>query len=683
MSSALRRLLRAEPLAIDPRALGAFRVAMALALLGDLASRWAVLREFYTNEGVIPNHNHLFVQRDTGRVWSLLHSFSTEGDAKVAFAFILGFYLLFLVGKWTRVAHALSLVSFVSLVGRNVLLEGPGTQLGVALLAVSLLLPCGSRLSLDALGAALRARDEHRPEELAARLRPEVSDEDADRVDAARLPGWSPASVAAVGLLAVFSVVHLSLALRRTGPAWADGSALRLALWDPLSASAFGAASRDAGWVPLLGRALRPLELAIAVLPWIPVGTRFVRPVALALSLGHALALAALHQAGIFPWALAAASLLLLPRSLFAHLAAHPSPSRRRTVIFDEDCGICLFLARVLARLDLRGHLVLQGNGGLRSLWVQGWAPGTPKKSKKRPAPAGLSLREMPAEVTPELVSETVVVVDDRGRVHTRARAVAAAIEALPLGFLVARPMRAPGISHALDALYGVVARNRIEIGVGLGFAACGVPLPAGQEPPPPPAFAAPPSTRLHRLVTGLARELAAAAIVLVVLLQSAKQNPLPARPAVPPSLDAAAAWLRLGCSWSVGTEPAERPGLFVIDAVGKDGATLDPLTLEPPRAEPLAPGVFRLGPHWALFLDRMRRPESEPFRKAFRDFVTRGGRRVGKPAEVGVTAYEAYWVTQAIPAPGQAPDAASIDKQKLFGVGRASGLKPVRPVAP
>ena len=78
-----------------------------------------------------------------------------------------------------------------------------------------------------------------------------------------------------------------------------------------------------------------------------------------------------------------------------------------------------------------------------------------------------------------------------------------------------------------------------------------------------------------------------------------------------------------------------------------------------------------------------MRRPESEIFRKAFRDFITRGGRRVGKPADVGVTAYEAYWVTQAIPPPGGAPDASSIDRQKLFGVGRTSGLKPVRPVSP
>ena len=71
------RSLRDHYLRIDARSLGLFRVAFAILLIGDLLRRWRWLRAFYSNEGVLPNHNHLFnlIQRGTDQVWSVYHAF--------------------------------------------------------------------------------------------------------------------------------------------------------------------------------------------------------------------------------------------------------------------------------------------------------------------------------------------------------------------------------------------------------------------------------------------------------------------------------------------------------------------------------------------------------------------------------------------------------------------------------
>ena len=54
------KALKDHYLRIDARSLGLFRVLFGLVLIGDLLRRWVWLRDFYSNEGVLPNHNHLF-----------------------------------------------------------------------------------------------------------------------------------------------------------------------------------------------------------------------------------------------------------------------------------------------------------------------------------------------------------------------------------------------------------------------------------------------------------------------------------------------------------------------------------------------------------------------------------------------------------------------------------------------
>src|SRR6187401_85054 len=114
--------LRDHYLRIDPRSLGLFRVLFGLVLIGDLVRRFRWLKDFYSNEGVLPNHNHLFNLRDKVDVWSALHAFSSPGENAFAFAWTLVFYVGFLLGWHTRVFQVLALVMLVSLGERNILL---------------------------------------------------------------------------------------------------------------------------------------------------------------------------------------------------------------------------------------------------------------------------------------------------------------------------------------------------------------------------------------------------------------------------------------------------------------------------------------------------------------------------------------------------------------------------------
>src|SRR5262249_27699106 len=152
------KALRDHFLRIDARSLGLFRIAFGLVLLFDLFRRWRWLRDFYSNDGVLPNHNHLFNLRDTGQVWSIYHAFSSPGENHFAFALTLIFFVIFLLGFKTRVFHALSLILLVSLTGRNILMENAGTYASIALLAFTLFLPLGSRFSVDSLRASFDNR---------------------------------------------------------------------------------------------------------------------------------------------------------------------------------------------------------------------------------------------------------------------------------------------------------------------------------------------------------------------------------------------------------------------------------------------------------------------------------------------------------------------------------------------
>ncbi|PAU84862.1 deoxyribonuclease HsdR [Halorubrum salipaludis] len=142
---------RARPhLGIDPRALGAFRIAVALLLLGDLlVYRLPAVRTFYTDDGVLPRSTlaevlplleRVSIHAVSGSAWVQTGLLATAVCAAGCL----------LVGYRTRTSTGLSLVLLASLYARNPYVINGGNTILVVFLFLSLFLPLDARWSLNA-----------------------------------------------------------------------------------------------------------------------------------------------------------------------------------------------------------------------------------------------------------------------------------------------------------------------------------------------------------------------------------------------------------------------------------------------------------------------------------------------------------------------------------------------------
>ena len=562
--------LRSTYLRIDARSLGVFRIAMAAALIGDWWVRWTDLRAFYSNEGVLTNHAHLYSvlrQDPPERVWSVYHAFSSPGENRVAFVLTLLVYFLFLIGFKTRVFHVLSLALLVSLAGRNVLLDSPSTHLAIGLLAATAFLPCGSRFSIDSLRASFARRDEKDATALNDRAPPSEK-----ALAAERSPGWSPTSLAALAVLLQLAIVFVAIARQQHGEKWLSGTALHYGLWVERYVSDLGMVVRKAppGLLSIWSRLLRFTPWIVPALIFVPA-PRYVRPVAFWLTLIYGLSYGLLFSFGLWGWTFAAAAFLLIATESWDAWQSRWAKGRALTVIYDADCGICLWLTRLLKRLDLRGHLTFQGNDALAvppgqkppyRTTAEGEEP--QRALYRRAKPGGpVETAPLPAEITDELVTGTVVAVDEKGRVFTEGQAVAAIVRSLPLGALLSLPLRIPGTKGLWNALYRLVPPRRFAISEALGMGACGVP--AGGAPVETSSAAEPevaPAVRTRRAITGLVREVGAVTLLLALVAQAAKSNPLPSALSIPQNSVFAAitGWSRMGARYDVlAPEPPPR----------------------------------------------------------------------------------------------------------------------------
>ena len=151
--AALRESLReraAPSLGIDPRALGAFRIAVALLLLGDLlVYRLPAVRTFYTDEGVLPRSTlgEVFPLLETVSIHAI--SGSTWVQAGLLAVGVCAAACL-LVGYRTRLSTGVSLVLLASLYARNPYVINGGNTILVVFLLLSLSLPLDVRWSLGA-----------------------------------------------------------------------------------------------------------------------------------------------------------------------------------------------------------------------------------------------------------------------------------------------------------------------------------------------------------------------------------------------------------------------------------------------------------------------------------------------------------------------------------------------------
>ncbi len=608
----------------DLRWLGVFRIFFGLLLIADLVRRWAAATDFYTNDGVLPNHFSLF--RPLGReVFSIYHAFSTLPEVNVAFGLTLLVFLAFTLGYRTRLFHALSLLCITSLNSRNLLLENGGTVVMNLLCFWTLFFPLGRRLSLDALFKSLQREREQGAADLNRRT--SLSDE---------AQGFY--SLVVFALLLQWSAIYFFNVVHKTGVGWRNGSAIHWFLYQDRIVTWFGIFAREhAPYWLLRGFAYATLvvEGALAGVLLVPFGQVWFRRLAFVLAVGLHGAIAATSRLGPFSYAMTAFFIWTLSAQDFRWLGRRlVSPAPHLTLIYDADCGICFQICRILKRLDLQQHLRFVGND---------------------------QRDQIPVEISDALMDQTVVVID-RGRHLTHERALSAILTALPLwSFGLGLWLRVPGLSRLGRRLYAIVVRNRYDISAYLGFGVCGVkragPLPAAAPAEPEPANA----ERLWPSVLRSPRIFVREALVLIVAVMSTNQLLMDndwARRRVPNAsqpalLQSVVDRLRLYQGWRMfAPEPPYEDGRLVVDARTIDGRKVDPLTNGAPEFDPETPVGWGHSQLWCDYHLKMYFARYAANRQHLKDYLLNWHLRTGRP-EDRLVAFEVWWVNDKSPPPG------------------------------
>ncbi len=418
-AAALRRRLVARTLTIDARSLGLGRIGLALVLLFDLLRRIPILRLFYSNEGLLPNHTLLW-RPPTQWMFSFFFMASLPDEAAICFVICGLIYLALLVGWRTRLMQFLALVCVLSLHSRVTLLENGGDWMLGELTLWTAFLPLGRWFSVDAVRASLRRHPETTAAELADRhpaepgpsiapeltqspesppaatdfaqgaeiasgedgLRPSEpiaggpgSSQGPDKIAGGLRPpepiagGAGPSqgpdndvvTLAAFALVLQLATSYFFNAIQKGGPTWRSGSAVHYVIYQNRMVTWFAVWMR--GHLTLaLSRVLSYAALAtegmLPALLLLPLPRIWSRRIAVLAIIGLHVGFQCFINLGVFSWAMIGYTPFLLTAadwSLFARLAARRG--RRTTVAFDAGCGVCFQLARVLARLDVLGRL--------------------------------------------------------------------------------------------------------------------------------------------------------------------------------------------------------------------------------------------------------------------------------------------------------------------------------------
>jgi hypothetical protein len=336
----------------DARWLGLFRIGFGLVLLADLARRWAEAREYYSNEGFLPSHFSLF--RPLGdHLFSLYHAFSTLAEVNVAFALTGLVFLSYTLGYRTRISQVLAALLITSLNSRNLLIENGGDVVVNLLAVITAFLPLGRRFSIDALLLSMRTAKETGPAELNDRSFGGVAD-------------VAVVSMAVPLLLFQLFVIYFFNAVHKSGQGWKNGFAIHYFLQQDRIVTGFGVLVRDNA-PPWLLRGLTHgaimVEHMLPALLISPIAHDWTRRLAIVLALVLHGGIALTSRLGPFSYVMVLFFVLFLGEGDYQLLSRwFGHPRRKRTVIYDADCGVCLWLARLIKRLDPFACLTFVGN---------------------------------------------------------------------------------------------------------------------------------------------------------------------------------------------------------------------------------------------------------------------------------------------------------------------------------
>jgi predicted DCC family thiol-disulfide oxidoreductase YuxK len=625
-NSPRKALVRAY-LTIDGRSLGLFRIVLATLMIVDLVRRFPHVRDFYTNAGVLPNHTVLW-RPQVARLFSVFFPASLAHEVWILFAICAFCYVALFVGWRTRLFQVLSFLAATSLHNRDVFTENWGAVAMGALMAWTVFLPLDRRFSVDALRKSLRARPNEQPEDLTPERLPE--------------PDPRPAvSLACLGVLLQLAVIYWFNYIHKSGQTWQDGTAIHYVLWQERIVTHLGLWARetlpDAVWFGL-SKGTLVVECAAPFLIMSPVLRDWTRGIAIVLLAGLHTGIALVVNVGVFSGSMMAYYPLLITEGHWRLLnRLVPRRGRRRTVYFDASCGVCFQIVRVLARMDVHRRLT----------WV-----------------SNLDAAALPADVPPELLERTILVVDpERNRRWTRSDAFAQIFGALPLGRLWAWPLLVPGLRQLAGVAYDAFARNRTSISTSFGLAACGIPVKKAALAPDAASDAEDSETPLRawsRAQLSFLRELGVALVMFIFAADLSVANagvPEALRwNSRPPWMVSAVMYPHIFQSWSMFSPDAPlRDYMVVVDAVTREGRHVDPLNEVASRVATLPVDDIpkRLG-HDSFWCDYILRiPNMPAYHQAFLEWIQKYPERTGHPGDA-IVSFQAWNLEHASPPPGE-----------------------------
>jgi predicted DCC family thiol-disulfide oxidoreductase YuxK len=290
-------------------------------------------------------------------------------------------------------------------------------------------------------------------------------------------------------------------------------------------------------------------------------------------------------------------------------------------VYFDADCGICLFISRLLKRLDPLERLTFQAN----------------------------SAESAPADVK-ALASETVVVKNEQGATFTKSGALSAVAASLPLLKPLGLILSIPFIRWLADRGYEAVSRHRAAISVWFGFEACGVSHDVPSEVGNPEW----PIPELERALVGLRESVALLFLLVAAVALVGRMND----ESRPQGLEAAAysfvAYPRAYQDFKLfAPDPPKRMGTVVVEAQTTRGAKFDPLTGQPPlegldpkKRDPRA----RPSPLMAAYFSSINQPSKVIYVDELRNYLQKLGDQ--RDPSDKVAWFNVNWIEAPIPPP-------------------------------
>jgi len=611
---------------VDPRSLGVFRILLGLVLVHDVARRWPDLVDHYSNAGWLTNHFALF-RPMSDHLFSLYLAFSTPTEVHVFAALHLLVNGLLLIGWQTRLMQFLAFILIVSLNSRNIMLENGGFVVVHLVALWTLFLPLGRRFSVDAL---LRSLKERREGTLAGLNDPSEADSRTSPI----------VSLAVTVIILQFACIYYFNVVHKTGTAWRDGSAVYYFFQQDRMVTAFGAWARQhvgLDFVRLITWSTLVIESLIALCLVSPIQTKRARMLGWALVFCLHAGIDVVVQLGPFSYAMFVIHAIFIPPAFWEFWQRRTRQKHGVRVLWlDPESALEFQGARLVKRLLPLGSVCFADGSQQAPTGATAPGPrvtlGSSTDVAANPVRAGQAVLALVAPSWPLRLALSWL--------------------KLPAGQRLAE--------RALTVLYARSERWALQWGLDRGLGT------DEREAPPSPRVLA---TRMLGRALGNAVLLCFVVACASQMLIENRAVPEALKPKNRPEwMTALVVYPRLFQGWSMfAPDPPRDDGKIVVEGRTKDGRRFDPLSQSVPDYDLNPVDGFEMNQLWGDFHRRIWQQRFRGYWNGFRDYLKSHHELTGRP-EDELAAFEVYYISEMVPAPGVARS--PVRKDLLFSWG-------------